>query len=119
MKIININWESEKDKEASVVLSDNRHEIEVFSHPCLVKQGDEIYYPLIPLNTYSLEIINTSSLEEIVKDSRKFHYTIVATVKNIKKGTVSVGNLLFDVSPLPGDVNIGDKVKFFTDRVDL
>lgn len=119
MKIIKINWESEEDKEASVVLSDNSHEIEVFSHPCLVKEGDEIDYPLIPLNTYSLEIINPSSPEEIIKDSRKFHYAIVGTVKDIKNGIVSVGDLLIDVSPLPGDTNIGDKVKFFTDRVDL
>ena len=119
MKVKTINWDSREDGEAGVIISDGINEIEAFSMPCLAVEGEEVLQPLTIGDIFALKRVANDSIEKIKPDARRFHYEIVGTVVNAKKGIVAVGRLLFDVSPLPGDIVDGGKISFFTDSVSI
>jgi co-chaperonin GroES (HSP10) len=119
MFVKKIIWESKDDKEATVVVSDGKYDVNVFSQPCTLKDGDHIGEHIIASDIYGLEIIGQDKEEVINSEKETFQYDIIATVKDIRYGIVSVGKITFDISPLPGDFKNGDRIKFYVDKFDL
>lgn len=116
MKIDHIIWISEDAEEALLTIRDNSYSCEAFCQPCTYKTGDIIRNPL--LSFAEGEVIKVDH-PLLLKKTSFFGHEIVANVQNINKKLVTVGNIIIELSlPLPRDIKNGEKVLFYTTRLD-
>lgn len=117
MKILDINWMDDEQKEGILTLSTGTQEFQVYCYPCKFTKGDVITLPLQSLDDQNLVRVNEHqySIEPI---GNTFENQIIARVEDSKKGIVSVGQIKIELGVnLPGDISEGETVLFTSMRL--
>ncbi len=114
-----IEYLSNDAKEALVTITDGNYKCVAFCQPCNKTIADLVKQPLLAFETKGIEKIASSSLN-FNRINSTLKYEICGQVMDFEKGIVSVGLILLELSaPLPGDINVGDTIRFICERIDL
>lgn len=115
-----ILWLSKDALEADVTITDGEFEIKCFSQPLKYELNNKINEPLCCYNVKN--IVKTLDNEFVVsKLSEYFAYNMTGMVVDKKNGIIKVGKISLQIETIlmPGDINDGDFISFYCQRLDM
>ena len=105
---------------ASLLVSDDTHEVVAFHHPSTLTVGATLTDPLDALDAENVvrAASDVVSIRRIGPEG--FAHRVVGLVRSVDNGsaTVGVGRILIANILLPGDIVVGEFVEFTVDRMD-
>jgi len=111
--IKNITVISQAAKECEVTLCDGTYEVVCFSQPFDTDTDIGTIHVFECIG--AVTVVNEAPSVERIGNG--FEHTVTGTV--LENGNIGVGGLRFDGVLLPGDVSVGDCVRFTALRLDL
>jgi hypothetical protein len=116
--VTHVEWVSRAGGEAIVTLSDGEHVCACFGHPFVGKTEDVLPRPLAGYSVRGVEL--DDGAESMTRIGATLEHEVVGTVQSTRPPIVSVGEILVETDcPLPGDIVVGQRVRFSAARLDL
>lgn len=120
MELIKVEWISKAGQEGILTVADGNIQLICFCHPC------ELSVDLaIPLYIFANNA-DRIRLEDKEQEQRALRlgsedipgYEIVGTV--LDSSTISLSHFMLELdAPIPGDLSVGDRIRFTCDRLHL
>lgn len=119
MYIKNIKWIDEENKEALVIVTNDRIELECFSYPLEKNKNDMIDV----IHCLSVKDICISMKKEysIQYNEKNKQYIVCGQLINKEEGVLLFDNVEMDISEsyIPADIKEGEFICFKTARLDI
>jgi hypothetical protein len=113
-------WLEEEAKEAILEIQDGALFVEVFCHPCALTAGDSVKEPLHALDCRGIERDDFGTTPVFEGQPRGMGQRVRGTVESLERRLVRVGTIIVKLDmPFPGDLGVGDRVKFECERLDV
>ena len=111
IKIARVDWLDAEAEEAMLRITDGVMHCHAYAQPFHGREGDTLSEPLFALSVRNLKHVNDSVSYQ--RDDSPLGCIVTAEVCDIQQRLVGVGavRLQLDV-PLPGDVSVGEMVRF-------
>lgn len=122
IKVKKIKFISIDAKEAELVVGDSVNECLVFSQPCGLNVGDEVFEPIKILDVESLTKVLDENEKEKIQRSNESYYShrCIARVVDKDEGIVSVGEIKMEMEGvIPNWADVGDLIEFTCSRLDI
>lgn len=118
VRVVHVHPTAVGSSEATIVLEDGEHSCAAFEHPRAARVGDIANHPLLAFETEGIEIDNTGP-PSLASNGSPLGCTIRGAVRSREGRLVCVGEFTIELDlPLPGDVSVGDMVRFQCSRLD-
>lgn len=119
MYIKDIKWLDEINREAIVIITNDKIEIECFSHP-LEKNKNDIINNIYCINVENV-CISTKDEYKINYNEESMKYIISGKLKNRETGIITFEDLEMDISKsyIPIDIKEGEFICFNASRLDI
>ena len=121
MKVKEIEWIDSDAEEASVLVGTDKFEVVAFCHPCRLKVGQSLGAALLSFEEASVVVVPEESKETARKQSGsdEWSHHLIGVVKDVGNRLVDCGGILVELTMLPGDANVGDKIECYPTRLDI
>lgn len=119
MYIKNIKWIDEENKEALVIVTNDKTELECFSYPLEKSKNDII--DIIHCSFVTDICISVKNEYSIKYNNRNKQYIICGQLSNKEEGVLLLDTIKMDISGeyIPSDIKNGDFICFKTTRLDI
>lgn len=109
---------SPTSSEATLLLDDGEHQCRAFEHPQAAQVGDLVREPLLGFETREVER-DDSGPPCFVSDGTSLGHFVRGRVEAREGPLIRVGRFGIEPDiPLPGDIDIGETVRFYCSRLD-
>lgn len=120
MELTKVKWVSKAGQEAVLTVTDGNIQLICFCHPC--ESPVELAIPLyiFAINADRITLENKEQKQRALRLGSEDipGYEIVGTV--LDSSTISLSRFMLELDkPIPGDISVGDRVRFTCDRLHL
>lgn len=113
-----LEWLSVPAAEAVLTVTDGTINIQAFSQPCRLREGDEVKEPLLAFDTQSV-VLTAGAPPSARLVEAPFRHECCGIIVDTGARLIRVGEIPITLDiPLPGDVSDGQVVCFTCARVD-
>ncbi|MDQ1300076.1 MAG: hypothetical protein QG636_744 [Patescibacteria group bacterium] len=114
-----VAWLSKDAREARVLITDGKHELECFAQPFTGALGDVVQGPILVLDCDRVEKVDAVEMKTQKLDDH-FAYSLTLKVKDSSTSTLLLGDIeILARNCLPADIADGDFVNLTCSRLDL
>ena len=119
VEIIEVVPTSPTSSEATLLLDDGKHQCRAFEHPRGSRIGALMKEPLLGFESRDVER-DDSGPAGFTSDGTQLGCIVRGYVERVADPAIRVGSFVVELGlPLPGDIGIGDMVRFRCSRLDF
>lgn len=116
LTVAHVKWLSMAAQEAVLTVTDGHTSVAVFCQPCSLQEGDSLTSPLFAFDAHDIERVREDST---FSSPTALAGDVCGTVVDPAANLVRVGGIPVELDvPLPGDIKVGDCVRFKYARLD-
>lgn len=120
MLVKKCEWISKDAEEAMLYVGSKPFQCLAFCHPCHLKAGDNLEYPLLAVDVTGVIKQEKSSKLKIQKKDNDFSYQIVGVMVDASSRLVCVDEIHIELDEsIPGDISDEDIIEFQCSRLDV
>lgn len=113
-------WISKDAQEAMLTIGDENFECVAFSHPCSIQVGDRLREPLLAISIRGVTKAELNARPVMQRLGGSFAHEFLAEVIDLKERLVVVGSVVVELDDvLPGEISVGDLIRFSCGRLDV